>query len=233
LNLPPIISTVLLAITVGLMAEVNIGQLVGSVAAARAGAKQSWAFLAGTTVSRLVQAVVGASFAQAVADQFFGSIRLGWLAYSLVALAGLAVVLESVRMWMRRRKLGTTAPATPVTKKLGVWASLGSGFAINIVYLPNWVYVSAVVASIATLKVGWGVSGAVFALFLAVSAFVSLGLSILRLMRPGHATAMIDKVGDWTDTHAPIILIWVVALAGVAMIVLGLMGLFGSPLGGF
>ena len=46
-----ITSTLVILLITGFIAEINVGQIVGSVAAARAGAKQSWAFLAGTIAS--------------------------------------------------------------------------------------------------------------------------------------------------------------------------------------
>ena len=62
-DFPSILGALVLLLTVGFIAEINVGQIVGSVASARAGAKQSWAFVAGTIASRLVQALIGAGFA--------------------------------------------------------------------------------------------------------------------------------------------------------------------------
>jgi hypothetical protein len=225
-------STLVVLLVTGFIAEINVGQIVGSVAAARSGAKQSWAFLAGTIVSRLVQAAVGASFATAVADQLFGALKLGKVAYALVALAGLAIVLEGVRLWMRRRRDDVPAPAkADITKRLGVRSAFASGFLINIVYLPNWIYVSVAVTNIAVTKSGPLLSTVLFVVFLAASTWIGIWLSALRLAQPGRATAVIDRVGDWTDTHAPVILVWLVVLAGAAMIVVGTMGAFGITLG--
>jgi hypothetical protein len=225
-------STLIAVVIVGLIAEVNLGQILGSVASARAGAKQSWAFFAGTIASRLVQALVGASLATAVADKVLGSIRLGWLAYTLMALAGLVIVLEAVRLWIRRRREGPpAAPASGITKRIGTGSALASGFLINIVYLPNWIYVSAVVTSIAVLKVSWVTMALLFIAFLAASTWIGLWLSSLRLLRPGRAASAIDGVGDWTDAHAPVILVWLLVVVGAILIYVGTMGVLGKPLG--
>ena len=225
-------STLIAVVVVGLIAEVNLGQILGSVASARAGAKQSWAFVAGTIASRLMQALIGASFATAVANKLLGSIRLGWLAYALMALAGLVIVLEAVRLWMRRRREGAPpAPATAITKRIGAGSALASGFLINIVYLPNWIYVSAVVTSIAVLKDSWVTAALLFVAFLAASTWIGLWLSSLRLLRPGRAASAIDGVGDWTDAHAPVILVWLLVIVGAILIYVGAAGVLGKPLG--
>jgi len=231
-TVPAILSTLVVLLTVGFIAEINVGQIVGSVASARAGAKQSVAFLAGTIASRLVQALVGAGFATALADELFGAIKLSKVAYGLVALAGLAIVLEGVRIWVRRRQGGAKPPAkADVTKRIGVRSAFASGFLINIVYLPNWIYVSVAVTNIAVAKTGPMLSTFLFLVFLAASTWIGIWLSSLRLATPGRATAVIDGVGDWTDAHAPVILIWVVIIVGFAMIVVGTAGAFGMPLG--
>jgi hypothetical protein len=230
-GLPAILSTVVVLSIVGFVAEINVGQIVGSVASARAGAKQSWSFLAGTIASRLVQALVGAGFATAVADQLLGALKLGRLAYGLVALAGLAIVLEGIRLWIKRRRDDApSAKDTEVTKRLGVRSAFASGFLINIVYLPNWIYVSVAVTNIAVLKAGRAASTGLFLVFLASSTWIGLWLSLLRVARPGRASAVIDGVGDWTDAHAPLILIVLVVAVGAAMLVIGSMGALGMPL---
>jgi hypothetical protein len=231
-GLPAILGTLAALLVVGFIAEINAGQIVGSVAAARAGAKQSWAFLAGTIASRLLQALVGAGFATAVADQLLGALKLSRLAYGLVALAGLAVVLTGIRMWIGRRHADAPPPAkTDMTKRLRTGSAFASGFLINIVYLPNWIYVSAAVTGIAVLRIRPVASASLFLVFLAASTWIGLWLSALRLARPGRATAVIDRVGDWTDTHAPAILIALVILVGVAMTAWGALGALGMPLG--
>ena len=226
------VSTLGLLLVVGFTAEINAGQVIGSVATARAGAKQGWAFVGGTLISRLVQALAGAGFATAVADKVLGQIRLGQVAYALIALAGLAAILEGVRMEIRRRaRTAPQAERTGMTKRIGVGSALASGFLVNIIYLPNWIYTSLAATNIAALNAGWVVSALLFLVFLLSSMWLGVWLSSLRLAQPGRATAVIDRVGDWTDAHAPLILVVIVLAAGVAMIVFGLLGAFGHAIG--
>ena len=121
--------------------------------------------------------------------------------------------------------------STGITKRIGVRSALASGFLINIVYLPNWIYVSVAVTNIAVLNAGPGTDATLFLVFLVASTWIGVWLSSLRLVRAERSMAVIDRVGDWTDAHAPIILVWVMILVGAAMLVLGTFGAFGNPIG--
>lgn len=214
----------------GLMAELNVGQAVGSVAGARSGAKPGWSFVAGTFASRIPPMLLGAGAATAVANQLAGWFKLGRLTWALVGLAGLVVMLIALRMIVVR--WGAAAPDVPprsVTKALGARSAFVSAFLLNIVYIPNWVFSSAAVTAVASLRVGPVTSGALLLLYMVASAIVGVWLSTLRLLSHSRAMSTIDKVGDWTDMHAPMILLWITALIGLAMMVYGLWMAFQPP----
>jgi hypothetical protein len=166
--------------------------------------------------------LLGAGAATAVASELMGWFKLGRLAWALIAVAGLAVAIIALRMVLQRRG---QAPADEVpqsvTKKLGVRSAFVAAFLLNIVYLPNWVFSAAAVTSVASLQWGWAETGGMLVVYIAVASWIGIWLSALRSASHSRAMATIDKVGDWTDLHAPAILLWLTFAVGVGMVLYG------------
>jgi hypothetical protein len=172
--------------------------------------------------SRIPPILLGAGAATAVANELAGWFKLGRLAWAFIALAGLVLALISLRMILQRHGQEPQDAAPPKTNRiLGPRSAFAAGFFLNIVYLPNWVFTSAAVTSVAALRVGWGESFGLLMIYIATASFIGIWLSALRSFSHGRAMRVIDMVGDWTDLHAPMILLWLGFALGVGMLLYG------------
>jgi hypothetical protein len=210
---------------IGLIADINSGAIVGGVLSVRSGWGPGFAFLGGSSGVRIIQGLFGLGLVYAIVDTFLGFVRLDQTTFMLMALAGLAIVLAGAR------QLVTGKEDVPKPKQLeesetagaiSVRAALVTGLVINIISLRQWIFTSLAVSTIGAARVEWPVGLALFAAYLALSSWLTVGLLILKAVRPSAAPAIMDRIAAWTDMHLATIVAWFAVVVGVLLMGYGL-----------
>jgi hypothetical protein len=214
---------------VGFIADINSGAIVGGVFAVRSGWGPGLAFFAGATGVRMVQGLFGLGLLYAVVDTFLGWLKLDTTTYLLLTLAGLAIVLAGARELLSG---GESAQAEKIedpegTGLMSVKTSLLTSVGINIISLRQWIFTSVAVSTIGGARLDPWASLLLFGVYLILSSWLTVGLLLVKLVRPSLAPAVMDRIAAWTDRHMATILAWGAIVLGMIVLGLGLYGLLG------
>lgn len=227
----PLVGAIVGVVLIGLVAHINTGAIVGAIVAVRSSTRDAWVYAAGMTTARVIQILLGAGAVLAILSGILGQLLLDRFIQLLLLLAGLVVLLGGIRdlRSLRDTPLKPTAtesePTTgdePTDESSSTPAAFfWSSFALTILSPRQWLFSSLAVSAIAAAALEVAANIALIALYLAVSAWITIGLAIARSVRPKQADELIERVNRWVDMHIDRILAWGQLVIGVALMGLG------------
>jgi hypothetical protein len=213
-----IVGAIITLVAVGFIANLNSAAIVGGVFSVRSGWRPGFAFLAGASAVRVVQGLFGLGVVYSIVDTFLGAFKLDTTTYVLMVIAGLAVVLAGVRQLLGRdsasagpQQLEESAEAGSASSRTALIASI----AMNIISLRQWVFTSLAVSTISSLRPSWPVGLLLFAFYLVVSSWLTVGLLVIKAVRPDAAPKVMDRIAGWTERHVGAIISWMAIVIGV------------------
>jgi hypothetical protein len=219
-----IIGAIVTLTIIGFIADINSGAIVGGVVAVRSGWGPGFAFLGGASGVRMLQGLLGLGIIYAIVDTFLGAFKLDQTTWVLMALAGFVIVLAGARQLAtgsgeaQPKQLEESGEAGVI----GVKSALATGVIINIISLRQWIFTSLAVSTIGSARTDWPVGLLLFAYYLLVSSWLTVGLLAVKAVRPSLAPKLMDRIAAWTERNLGKILAWGAIVVGVLLAGYGL-----------
>jgi cytochrome c biogenesis protein CcdA len=145
------------------------------------------------------------------------------LKYSLIAAAGLVLVIAGTGIWIRRRALARAEATQSLHKSHGSSAVIGAGIA-GLELATAFPYFAAI-----AMIVGSGVSDAaklsLIALYCVVYTLPLIAITVVVALNGNHAERILQPVGDWLFAHWPAIVGPLTAAIGIGLLALGIVQL--------
>lgn len=145
------------------------------------------------------------------------------LKYSLIAAAGLVLVVGGTVVWIRRRALASSDPTADRGRSHGSAGMLGAGIA-GVELLTAFPYFAAI-----ALIVGSGASNAsklsLLILYCVIYTLPLIAIAALFVVMGRRAERILRPVGDWLLAHWPVIVGPLTAAIGIAVLAFGIVRL--------
>jgi threonine/homoserine/homoserine lactone efflux protein len=211
-------------IVAAFVAQLTSATILGAIASVRAGKAVGWSYIAGLTVARLIQGLIGLGAISAIVSQFLGFLNLGSYADFLLVLGGGALLIASILSLLRGRDEEVDVDDAD-DEALSNRGAFTWGFVATIVSARQWIFTSIAITSIGQLRLGMPASLVLWAAYLAASSWLAVVLLALRYLRPGSALGIIDKAAAWTRRNMNTILSVFGILVGAGLLLYGLYSL--------
>lgn len=145
------------------------------------------------------------------------------LKYSLIAAAGLVLVIMGTGIWIRRQALARSEATQSLHKSHGSSVLIGAGIA-GLELATAFPYFAAI-----AMIVGSGVSDAaklsLIALYCVVYALPLIAITAIVALKGDRAERILQPVGDWLFAHWPAIVAPLTAAIGIGLLALGIVHL--------
>jgi cytochrome c biogenesis protein CcdA len=178
-----------------------------------------------TVAAWTVTFVFGVAFALGLGDLILSLVPKpgATLKYSLIAAAGLMLVILGTGIWIRRQALARSEATESLHKSHGSSALIGAGIA-GLELATAFPYFAAI-----AMIVGSGVSDAaklsLIALYCVVYTLPLIAITVVVALNGNHAERILQPVGDWLFAHWPAIVGPLTAAIGIGLLALGIVQL--------
>jgi cytochrome c biogenesis protein CcdA len=178
-----------------------------------------------TLAAWIVTFVFGLAFALGLGDLILSLLPNpgATVKYSLIAAAGLVLVVGGVAIWLRRDTLVQAETTERLQKSHGSAALIGAGIA-GVELLTAFPYFAAI-----AMIVGSGVSNAaklsLITLYCVVYALPLIVIAVIVALMGNRAEDILKPAGDWLFAHWPVLVGPLTAAIGIGVLVLGLVQL--------
>jgi cytochrome c biogenesis protein CcdA len=178
-----------------------------------------------TVAAWTVTFVFGVAFALGLGDLILSLVPKpsATVKYSLIAAAGLVLVVMGTGIWVRRQALARSEATQSLHKSHGSSALIGAGIA-GLELATAFPYFAAI-----AMIVGSGVSDAaklsLIALYCVVYALPLIGITAVVALKGNRAERILQPVGDWLFAHWPAIVGPLTAAIGIGLLALGIVHL--------
>jgi hypothetical protein len=222
-------STLLLITGLGLTAHLTSWAIVGGVLAASNSASRGIVFAGSMSAARIVQAVLGGGALLALAEGILQELKLSRATYYILILAGATLLVGTVLSTRGGRSLRERSSPKPreSQESPSPWRGSLTAFGLTMASPRQWLFTTGVVSSIGGLKPDPIVAVGLFALYLLLSCWITLGLVAIRVALPSRYTDITASVEQWGGRYGGRVVTYLLLLAGVAMIVVGAVVLWG------
>jgi cytochrome c biogenesis protein CcdA len=143
--------------------------------------------------------------------------------YSLIAAAGLVLVVGGIAIWLRRDALAQADTTERLHQSHGSAALIGAGIA-GLELLTAFPYFAAI-----AMIVGSGVSNpaklSLITLYCVVYALPLIVIAVIVALMGNRAEHILRPVGDWLFVHWPVLVGPLTAAIGIGVLILGLVKL--------
>ena len=143
--------------------------------------------------------------------------------YSLIAAAGLVLVIGGSGVWLRRRALASSEATESLRRSHGSAAVIGAGIA-GLELLTAFPYFAAI-----AMIVGSGVSnaakGSLLALYCVVYTLPLIAIAIVVALMGSRADRILQPTGAWLFAHWPALVGPLTAAIGIALLAFGVVQL--------
>jgi cytochrome c biogenesis protein CcdA len=148
--------------------------------------------------------------------------------YQVMTLVGIALICGGAAIWWRRRSLGGDKPSTqPSSPGHGSAALLGAGIA-SVELLTAFPYFAAI-AMIVGSSASAGGKVLLLVIYNIVYVLPLIAITLIAVVMGDRAARVLAPVGDWVATRWPIVVAPLVAAAGLAVTVYGVVQLTTVP----
>ncbi|HRQ42010.1 MAG TPA: GAP family protein [Chloroflexota bacterium] len=193
----------------------------------RQGLLKSIAYVAGMTVTRLLQGLVfGFVFAASGAAAVDGSSGKSLVVSTLLLILGILLLIAAYKKWRREED-----PDDPPPKWLATLSSASPlkafsiGFLLPLIAAKLWVFTLSALATIADAQLGQPTSTIAYLIFILLAQSLLLLPILIRILMPARSKVILDSVSAWlTKNNRPIAIV-VSLVFGLLFLYSGLTGL--------
>jgi cytochrome c biogenesis protein CcdA len=143
--------------------------------------------------------------------------------YSLIAFAGIVLMVGAAVVWIRRKTLVSTQATADQNEPHRAAALMGAGIA-GLELLTAFPYFAAI-----AMIVGSGVSDvgklALLILYCVIYALPLIAIAVVIAIMGERAERPLRRVGDWLSAHWPVIVAPLTAAFGIGVLAVGVVGL--------
>jgi cytochrome c biogenesis protein CcdA len=143
--------------------------------------------------------------------------------YSLIAFAGIVLMVGAAVVWIRRKTLVSTQATAGQNEPHRAAALMGAGIA-GLELLTAFPYFAAI-----AMIVGSGVSDvgklALLILYCVIYALPLIAIAVVIAIMGERAERPLRRVGDWLSAHWPVIVAPLTAAFGIGVLAVGVVGL--------
>jgi len=202
--------------------QVIIGVLL--LKSPRQGLLKAIAYVAGMTLTRLIQGLIfGFIVARSAAN--VGQGGQGPIISTLLMVLGILLLIAAYRKWH-----GEEDPDAPPPKWLTMLdrmppaQAFGIGFAIPLISAKLWVFTLSALTTIATAELGLSISAISYFLFILLAQLLLLIPILIRILAPTQSTSILTQLSDWLTTNNRPIAIGVSLVFGLFFLYSGISG---------
>jgi cytochrome c biogenesis protein CcdA len=199
--------------------------LIGGELFVATGPHPRWRTAVFTLAAWTVTFVFGVAFALGLGDLILSLLPKpgATVKYTLIAAAGLVLVLGATVVWIRRKALASSDPADHRGTSHGSPALIGAGIA-GLELLTAFPYFAAI-----AMIVGSGVSNtakaSLLVLYCVIYTLPLIAIAALFAVMGKRAERMLRPAGDWLLGHWPVIVAPLTAAIGIGVLTFGIVQL--------
>ncbi len=203
---------------------VQIIMVIPMLTAEKPGPAKAIAFISGMTLVRLAQGVIfGLIITGGATDDGGGS---GWIKSTLLLVLGVFLLITAYRSFTNHPDPDAPPPkwltmignASPLTA-----LALGAGLVLIAAKL--WVFTLGAIATIGNAQLGQPAGTITFVLFALLAASLLIIPTLIRLIFPTKAAALLGAFGDWLEKYNSQIVMVVSLIFGLLFLYKGITGL--------
>jgi hypothetical protein len=188
------------------------------------GLAKASAFAAGAVGVRLLQGVL---FGLVLGSDEAGD-RSGTIKATLLLVVGLVMLIAAYKKWRKEEDPDAPPPKwMSALDGLSAVKALGMGALLMLVAVKQWVFTLSALAIIDEAQVGMGAGVALFVIFVAGAASLTVAPIIVAAVAPARAEKLLDGAQGFLERHNRVITIAVSLVFGVWFVWQGVNGLIG------